>query len=83
MIFRIFSPKNCKKMAFLVQNTNAFCKNWFICRYEGNVEFLRKTLIVFAEKLANIAENSDHNIGPGAYAVVLASRRLSKNDAKE
>jgi hypothetical protein len=68
MIFKIFSPrKSAKKLAFLMQNTAGFCKKWIITlAFEKNANFFRR-------KLAKIAENCDHNIGPRFVEIVWAS----------
>jgi hypothetical protein len=55
--FANFSPKNCKKIAFLTQNKAKLYKLLIITL------FLRKTPF-FRWKLAKIAENCDHNIDP-------------------
>jgi hypothetical protein len=54
-------PKNsAKKLAFLTQNKAKLCKILIIILvYEKNANFFRR-------KLANIAENCDHNIDPWA-----------------
>jgi hypothetical protein len=58
MIFKLFSPKNlAKKLVFLAQSTASFCKKMIITSvFEKNA--------IFRQKLANIAENCDHNIDP-------------------
>jgi hypothetical protein len=43
MIFKIFSPKNCKKLAFLTQNKAKLCKILIITLvFEKNAIFLPK-----------------------------------------
>jgi hypothetical protein len=58
----IFAEKCCQKYwRFLAQTTASFCKIVIITMF-----FLRKTPI-FRRKLAKIAENCDHNIGPWKF----------------
>jgi hypothetical protein len=58
MILKLCSQKNLAKiLAFFAQTTVTFCKKLIITL------ILRKTPF-FRRKLAKIAENCDHNIGP-------------------
>jgi hypothetical protein len=58
MIFKICSPKKLAEiLPFFAQTTACFCKNWI-----HNI-FLEKRQF-YHQKLAKIAEISDHNIDP-------------------
>jgi hypothetical protein len=77
MIFKILSPKNlAKKMTFFAQTAASFCENLIIpLVFEINAYFFAENWHKIAEKLAKIvencrklaiiAENCDHNSGPG------------------
>jgi hypothetical protein len=63
----IFAEKFRKRLAFLTQKKAKLCQNLIITL----VSFEKKT--IFRQKLAKIAENCDHNIGPlvSAYTQVI------------
>jgi hypothetical protein len=72
MIFKIVSPKNsAKKLAFLTQNKGKLGKILIITL------FFEKNANLFAEKLAKIAENCNHNIDPSLLCNKLHKSFLS------
>jgi hypothetical protein len=74
-ILKIFSPKNLAKiLAFFALATASFCKNLII-----TLVFVKKSANSFAEKLAKIAENCDHNIDPGPTCKNWLNIQLTKS----